>query len=117
VIGVRGIQAVGRDYTRKAEGTGLGLALTRRFVELHGGAISLSSTLGKGSTFTSRYLFDMANELNPDRRGQRQEHEARARYPAGKGLPHPRSGVRRSRIALVAAQKPDLVLMDIHLPA
>ncbi len=43
---------VGRDYTRKAEGTGLGLALTRRFVELHGGAISLSSSVGKGSTFT-----------------------------------------------------------------
>jgi len=43
---------VGTDYTRKAEGTGLGLALTRRFVELHGGAISLSSALGKGSTFT-----------------------------------------------------------------
>ena len=43
---------VGRDYTRKAEGTGLGLALTRRFVELHGGAISLASMLGKGSTFT-----------------------------------------------------------------
>jgi signal transduction histidine kinase len=43
---------VGRDYTRKAEGTGLGLALTRRFVELHGGVISLASMLGKGSTFT-----------------------------------------------------------------
>jgi signal transduction histidine kinase len=43
---------VGTDYARKREGTGLGLALARRLVELHGGTLTLESELGKGSTFT-----------------------------------------------------------------
>jgi signal transduction histidine kinase len=40
------------SYLRKSEGTGLGLALARRFVELHGGTLSLQSAPGLGSTFT-----------------------------------------------------------------
>ena len=37
--------------SRKYEGTGLGLALSRRLVELQGGEIGVESEIGKGSTF------------------------------------------------------------------
>lgn len=60
----RPFQQVDASLTREHEGTGLGLALTKRLAELHGGTVSLKSVEHQGSTFAVWLpLTEMRTEL------------------------------------------------------
>lgn len=49
-------------FTTKKHGTGLGLFVTKKLVEAHGGTVECASTLGEGTTFT--IAFPGQNESN-----------------------------------------------------
>jgi len=130
----REFEQVDASYTRRYQGTGLGLALCRRFVEMHGGRIWVESQFGKGSTFTFTLprqvklaLVEVAPEPpatpevmdqplallvedDPDS-SQRMTAEIRA---AGFRVAHATDGEEAMRKAIEIL--PDLVVMETVLP-
>ena len=109
--------------TRQVEGTGLGLSLTRRIVELHGGRMTLTSEPGVGSVFSVRLplggLVTAAGDkhnrilLVEDNRSNR---ELATMVLTGNGFEvdiavDGNEGLHKARTSIY-----DLVLMDIELP-
>lgn len=48
------------------QGTGIGLSITRELVNLHGGTITVESTLGRGTTFVIYFPFELLDNNNTD---------------------------------------------------
>jgi len=130
---------------RQFNGTGLGLALVKQIVELHGGRVGLTSELGVGSCFTIDLPY------NPDDSASSRVATSADSQPVDGGLPFPHTdasvphlillaedneanvstvmsylGARgyrillakngREAIALAQAEHPALILMDIQMP-
>jgi CheY-like chemotaxis protein len=119
-------QQAGRSASR-VEGTGLGLTLCKRIVELHGGQIAVESVEGGGSTFTVRLPL-LAEERATEPRGPGRDPsvlvieddpssvELVRAYLAGSGygVLVARNGV--DGLAAVRREQPDAVILDIQLP-
>lgn len=123
-------------YGRQQTGTGLGLALTRRLVELHAGRIALQSAEGEGATFTVTLPRTPPNlrvdqtpeglDLNGDRDADRPlvlvveddpvAAELLSHYLTSHGYAVARAGT--AAAALEAAQnlRPVAITLDILLP-
>ena len=59
---LRPFEQVSTEFTRNHEGSGLGLAITKELAELHGGMISLDSTVGEGTVASIRLPKDASQK-------------------------------------------------------
>jgi CheY-like chemotaxis protein len=129
------------SLSRRYEGTGLGLALVRRIVELHGGSIKVESEVGQGSQFTVTlpWKWGEAKTFVPPTSPATETQKPKLAVPAGQllilvaednennivmlsdylsfkgyNLAFAKNGI--EAITLAKEHKPQLILMDIQMP-
>jgi len=127
------------SLTRRHEGTGLGLALVKRLVGMHGGEVSVKSRVGEGSCFRFRLPGAVCLMEEPARDPAEEETEAMPAAASGRGVvmvveDNP-ANMRLTRnilasqgfnvveapsgeeaLRLLGQVRPDLILMDLQLP-
>ena len=137
-------QQLDSRLSRQHEGTGLGLSLVRHLADLHGGSVTVESTIGQGSRFTIALPYhpphaveakpqttilpdlDAAISLLPQRTptGARillaEDNEANiltmSEYLQNKGYQICIARTGQEAIDHADAERPDLILMDVQMP-
>jgi CheY-like chemotaxis protein len=109
-------QQVGRDSTASHEGTGLGLALARRFVELHGGRLWVDSQVGVGSTFT--FSLPVRRPVSTEAEPSREAGQPEAIAPLARGPGQPVTTGRSAGLVLLVEDNPQSIdLLSLYLRA
>ncbi len=130
---------VDSSLSRQYEGTGLGLVLSKKMVEMHGGSIKVQSTVGAGSRFTFILPWDLTTDTENNPASSDAGHKEPDAAATGRGkimiaddneanvmmvqdylesLGYQILVAHDGEEALLKAQEffPDLILMDIQMP-